>query len=71
MDRLRVLGGASLQGTVRVSGAKNAALPELAAALLTAGELRLDNVPDVKDVRTLVRLLGDLGAKAERLSTTS
>lgn len=67
MDRLRVLGGASLQGTVRVSGAKNAALPELAAALLTAGELRLDNVPDVKDVRTLVRLLGDLGAKAERL----
>ncbi len=67
MDRLVVEGGRSLRGTVRVSGAKNAALPELAAALLTGDELRLDNVPDVRDVQTLVRLLGDLGTRCERL----
>ncbi len=67
MDRLRIEGGKSLHGSVRVSGAKNAALPELAAALLTADEVRLDNVPDVRDVQTLVRLLSDLGARCERL----
>ncbi len=67
MDKLRIEGGHALDGTVRVSGAKNAALPELAASLLTDGEVRLDNVPDVRDVRTLVRLLGDLGVGCERL----
>ncbi len=67
VDRLRIEGGKSLHGSVRVSGAKNAALPELAAALLTADEVRLDNVPDVRDVQTLVRLLSDLGARCERL----
>ncbi len=67
MDRLRIEGGAALGGSVRISGAKNAALPALAAALLTADEVRLDNVPDVRDVHTLVRLLGDLGTRCERL----
>lgn len=67
MDRLRIEGGASLAGSVRISGAKNAALPALAAALLTGDEVRLDNVPDVRDVHTLVRLLGDLGTRCERL----
>ena len=67
MDRLRIEGGRALTGSVRVSGAKNAALPCLAATLLSAGELRLDNVPDVWDVGTLIRLLGDLGARCERL----
>lgn len=67
MDRLKIVGGATLTGSVRVSGAKNAALPALAAAILSAGEVRLDNVPDVRDVRTLVRLLGDLGVRCERL----
>ena len=67
MDRLRIEGGRALSGSVRVSGAKNAALPALAAALLTGGELRLDNVPDVRDVHTLVKLLSDLGARCERM----
>jgi len=67
MDRLRIEGGRSLSGTVRVSGAKNAALPALAACLLTDSEVRLDNVPDVWDVGTLVRLMAGLGARAERL----
>ncbi len=67
MDRLRIAGGRTLEGSVRISGAKNAALPCLAAGLLTAGELRLDNVPDVWDVGTLVRLLGDLGGRCEQL----
>ncbi len=67
MDRLRVTGGVALSGSVRVSGAKNAALPAMAAALLTDEEVRLDNVPDVVDVRTLARLLGDLGTSCERL----
>ncbi len=67
MDRLRIEGGQTLAGQVRVSGAKNAALPCLAAALLSEGELILDNVPDVWDVGTLTRLLGDLGTRCERL----
>jgi UDP-N-acetylglucosamine 1-carboxyvinyltransferase len=67
VDLLRIVGGSSLHGTVAISGAKNAALPALAASILTAGEIRLDNVPDVRDVRTLVKLLGDLGVRCERL----
>jgi UDP-N-acetylglucosamine 1-carboxyvinyltransferase len=67
MDRLRIEGGRSLAGAVRVSGAKNAALPALAACLLTGSEVRLDNVPDVWDVGTLVKLMDGLGARAERL----
>lgn len=67
MDRLQIEGGRSLSGSVQVSGAKNAALPALAACLLTGGEVRLDNVPDVWDVGTLVRLMDGLGARAERL----
>jgi UDP-N-acetylglucosamine 1-carboxyvinyltransferase len=69
VDQLRIVGGSSLNGTVRISGAKNAALPALAASILSAGEVRLDNVPDVRDVRTLVKLLGDLGTHCERLGT--
>jgi UDP-N-acetylglucosamine 1-carboxyvinyltransferase len=67
LDKLRIEGGRSLSGSVRVSGAKNAALSVLAASLLTAEELRLDNVPDVRDVGTLIRLLGGLGVGYERL----
>ncbi|UCF68233.1 MAG: UDP-N-acetylglucosamine 1-carboxyvinyltransferase [Acidobacteriota bacterium] len=67
MDKLVIEGGSALSGTVRVSGAKNASLPALAASLLTGDELRLDNVPDVRDVSTLLQLLSDLGCRAERL----
>jgi UDP-N-acetylglucosamine 1-carboxyvinyltransferase len=66
MDRLLIEGGVPLSGSVRVSGAKNAALPILAAALLTPEPLRLANVPRLNDVRTMQTLLGQMGVKAER-----
>jgi UDP-N-acetylglucosamine 1-carboxyvinyltransferase len=66
MDKLRITGGARLRGEIAVSGAKNAALPILCAGLLTADELRLDNVPDLNDISTMMRLLGRVGARAER-----
>ncbi|MBN1335702.1 MAG: UDP-N-acetylglucosamine 1-carboxyvinyltransferase [Deltaproteobacteria bacterium] len=61
MDKLLVEGGRPLEGTVRVSGAKNAALPLLAATLLAPGEHRLANLPALQDVETMLSLLGRLG----------
>ena len=66
MDRLLIEGGARLEGAVRVSGAKNAALPILCAGLLTSEPLRLANAPRLNDVRTMQTLLGQMGVKAER-----
>ena len=66
MDRLRIDGGRALRGTVEVSGAKNAALPILAAALLTGEQLHPSNVPDLQDVATMVRLLERMGVRARR-----
>jgi UDP-N-acetylglucosamine 1-carboxyvinyltransferase len=63
---LEIQGGAPLNGTVAVSAAKNAALPALAAALLTPEPVVLPNVPALMDVRTMVRLLETLGASVER-----
>jgi UDP-N-acetylglucosamine 1-carboxyvinyltransferase len=60
-----VTGGRRLNGTIRPAGNKNAALPMLAATLLTEEEVILENVPDIRDVRTLIDLLGDLGAETE------
>lgn len=64
MDKIRIKGGRPLNGTVTISGAKNASLPELCAALLTDAPVALDNVPDVRDVSTLARLLTSLGVEA-------
>ncbi len=64
MDRIRIQGGRPLGGTHAVAGAKNAALPAMAAALLTEEPLSLDNVPGVRDIRTMARLLAHLGAEA-------
>ena len=66
MDRLLIEGGTPLEGVVRVSGAKNAALPILCAALLTPEPLELANAPRLNDVRTMQTLLGQMGVKAER-----
>jgi UDP-N-acetylglucosamine 1-carboxyvinyltransferase len=65
MDKLRITGGRKLQGQVRISGAKNSALPAMAASLLTADEVLLNNIPFVADIRTMRRLLGELGVQAE------
>ena len=62
---LRVRAGAQLRGNVAISGAKNAALPALAATLLTAEECVLSNVPDLADIGTMLALLRSLGAEAE------
>lgn len=62
MDKLRITGARPLSGHVRIGGAKNAALPALAATLLTAEPVTLHNVPQVRDVRTMLRVLEQLGA---------
>ena len=61
MDKLLIHGGVPLSGEVRISGAKNAALPIMCAALLSAAPLRLANVPHLRDVTTLLSLLGGMG----------
>ena len=63
MDKLQIQGGARLDGDVRISGAKNAALPILAAALLPEEPVRIGNVPHLHDVTTMIALLGRLGAR--------
>jgi UDP-N-acetylglucosamine 1-carboxyvinyltransferase len=65
VDQLVIRGGKSLSGEVRVSGAKNAALPLMAAALLTDEPLELDNVPRLVDVRTIAKLLRHMGVGVE------
>jgi UDP-N-acetylglucosamine 1-carboxyvinyltransferase len=64
MDRLVIRGGKPLCGTVVVSGAKNAALPAMAAVLLAGGELILENVPSLRDVATIEKLLSSLGVES-------
>lgn len=66
MEKLIIEGGRRLQGDVRVSGAKNAALPLIAATLLTPGKHVLRNVPDLRDTRTMLRLLENLGVRSFR-----
>jgi UDP-N-acetylglucosamine 1-carboxyvinyltransferase len=68
MDRILIDGGAPLRGTVHASGAKNAALPVIAAALLAEGDHRVRNVPDLADVRTMGRLLAHAGCRLERVA---
>ncbi|WP_036264403.1 UDP-N-acetylglucosamine 1-carboxyvinyltransferase [Methylocapsa aurea] len=61
MDRIRIVGGQTLNGVIRISGAKNAALPLMIASLLTAETLTLENVPSLADVGMLLRILGHHG----------
>jgi UDP-N-acetylglucosamine 1-carboxyvinyltransferase len=63
MDSIEIEGGARLEGTITVSGAKNAALPLLASSLLAKGESTFTNVPDLVDVRTMGKLLGHIGCE--------
>ncbi len=70
MDKLIIEGGVPLYGTVGISGAKNAALPLLAATLLAPGVHTLHNVPDLRDTRTMLKLLEILGAHWERAGQT-
>ncbi len=65
MDRIRIRGGRPLEGTIRIGGAKNAALPLMAAGLLTDERLTLTNVPALADIATMASLLGTLGIAVE------
>jgi len=65
MDKLVIRGGNPLLGTIRISGAKNAALPAMAAALLTSDTVILENIPQVRDIETERRLLAAMGAEVE------
>jgi UDP-N-acetylglucosamine 1-carboxyvinyltransferase len=81
MDRIRIIGGVPLDGVIAISGAKNAALPLMAASLLTAETLSLENVPDLADIATMANLLvqqgaaiampGDGGAGSRRLDLSA
>ncbi len=66
MDKILIKGGNALNGIVTISGAKNAALPELCAALLTADTVTLENVPGLQDVSTMLKLVRNMGVSAER-----
>ncbi|NDD90497.1 UDP-N-acetylglucosamine 1-carboxyvinyltransferase [bacterium] len=65
MDQMKIHGGARLRGTVDVSGAKNAALPILVSAILSGGPCRFERVPDLMDIRTLIKLLANMGMKVD------
>ncbi|MCU0780413.1 MAG: UDP-N-acetylglucosamine 1-carboxyvinyltransferase [Akkermansiaceae bacterium] len=70
MDKLLVHGGATLQGSINISGSKNASLPILAATLLTGEDCVISRVPDVSDTNYMVQILSALGAAVERYSGT-
>ncbi len=74
LDYLSIEGGTKVSGTVRVSGAKNSALPLLFATILSSGKCTLENVPDLEDISVTIRLLQSLGAKVDflgnKLTTT-
>ena len=62
MDKFLIRGGRQLEGKVRISGAKNAALPAMAAALLTAEPVGLHNIPRVRDILTMAKLIAHMDA---------
>jgi UDP-N-acetylglucosamine 1-carboxyvinyltransferase len=65
MDRFKIEGGRRLEGTVQISGAKNAALPAMAAALLTSEAVHLQNIPHVRDIITMAKLLAYMRCRVE------
>lgn len=71
MEYLEIVGGKKLSGEVVISGAKNAALPLIALSILTKNDLVISNLPNVVDIKTLIKLLENLGAKTEFLDNHS
>ena len=66
MERYEIVGGSTLEGNVTISGAKNAAVAILPAAILVEGKCRIENVPDISDVRILLDILADMGVQVEQ-----
>ena len=71
MDYLKITGGTKLSGAIDISGAKNSALPVIAATILSNQELKLTNLPNVVDIRTLLKLVGMLGGEVEHDGTVA
>ncbi len=71
MDKYIVNGGNKLQGEVRVSGSKNAALPILAATILSDGECRIENIPEIRDVSLMIEILYKMGAEVRTIDRTT
>jgi UDP-N-acetylglucosamine 1-carboxyvinyltransferase len=71
MDYLQIRGGAKLSGSIKISGAKNSALPVIAATILSNKPIKLTNLPNVVDIRTLLKLLTILGGEVEHKSTVA
>src|SRR5258708_25974916 len=65
MDRFAIVGGRRLEGSIEISGAKNAALPAMAAALLTEEPVQLNNIPRVRDIITMGKVLTHMSARVE------
>ncbi|WP_152392205.1 UDP-N-acetylglucosamine 1-carboxyvinyltransferase [Paenibacillus guangzhouensis] len=70
MDKLVIEGGRPLSGTIRIHGAKNAALPILAASLLTRGRIQLHNVPKLLDIQVMLQILEDIGCETQHSGDT-
>ena len=66
MQKIEVFGANKLKGQIKISGSKNASLPILAATLLSNKKIFLNNLPKVKDVETMLKLLESLGSKIEK-----
>ena len=66
MEKFVIRGGNKLHGNINISGAKNAALPIIAASVFAGDFCRIENVPDISDVRTMIKILEFLGAKVEK-----
>ncbi len=71
MDYLQITGGAKLSGSIKISGAKNSALPIIAATILSDKPVKLTNLPNVVDIRTLLKLLNILGSRVEHNNTVA
>jgi len=70
LDKLVIEGGHALKGSIRVSGAKNAALPILSAVILADGQFNISEAPELVDINTMLKLLGELGISSERKNNT-
>ena len=70
MEKLIITGGTPLKGTVKISGAKNAAVAILPATILINGKCRIDNLPDISDIKLCCKILEYLGAKVTYLSNS-
>ena len=71
MTKYQVRGGVPLRGTIQISGAKNAAVAIIPAALLVNGPCRIENIPQISDVTLILQILQDLGAQVRTINRTT